>query len=181
MVTIACSGCVGVSFDRTETVSIDKPIPLRDTSWTFDGFTRWACQPDPEADHRTKSDFLESWGEPQSKEVLAGKESWLYAESHRWCGVWLGLLIVPVPIILPVCQTFDKITFDNDLAIHASSQRFVQTSTGIAFVGPMGLPIPIPIPYYARAGNVTERGSIAMTFPSSESDFSCAWKPLKDE
>lgn len=179
IMSLACTGCIGVGFDRTTTVSIEKPVPLGHPSWPADGFERWACQADQEQTYRTKSDFIESWGEPHSIEVSNDKETWNYQESGRWCGLWLGLLIVPVPLVLPVCETYDKITFENNLAVRSTSRRFVETATGIMLVGPMG--IPMPIPFYARAGKVTEKSSSIMTFPPSKSDYSCAWKTPQDD
>ncbi len=85
---IACSGCIGLTFDRTTTETIERPIPLRAPLNATAYFDRWACQPPPGSTPLTKSDFLASWGEPNSKEVSAEKETWIYAESGRWCGIW---------------------------------------------------------------------------------------------
>ena len=172
-----CSGCVGIAFDRTKTVSIEKPVPLGHRNWLNSGFERWACQPDLKQAYRTKSDFIAKWGEPHSKELSGNKETWIYAESGRWCGLWIGLVVVPVPLLLPVCETYDKIAFENDRAVSATSSRFVVTATGIAIAGAAGMPIPIPVPFYIRAGEFTENDSSVGTFPSSDKDISCIWKP----
>lgn len=168
MVAIGCSGCIGVAFDRTRAEIIEKPIPLKPHS---SGPDRWACQPDPAVNYSTKNDFIESWGEPLSKEELNHTETWTYAEDNRWCGFWVAY-IVPIPIQLPVCETYDKITFVNDLAVRASSRRFVRSGFGIGLAPSIG-----PVPVFFVEGKVTQdRPSIEKIL--SEEDNTCVSKPV---
>ena len=172
---MSCAGCVGVGFDWTTTENIEMPIPLRAPLAANNDFDRWACQPSPDSPLRTKNDFIGTWGEPHSKEVSAEHEIWTYAESGRWCGIWVAY-IVPIPMLLPVCKTYDKIIFENNLAVRSSSRRFVRWAFGFA-VHPRTL---IPWPILSRAGNATEnRPGINLLF-KPESDESCKNPPQDD-
>ena len=169
MMAIGCTGCIGVMLERTTAEIIEKPIPLKPDSSVPD---RWACQPDPAVNYSTKNDFIESWGEPLSKEVFAHSETWTYAENSRWCGLWVAF-IVPIPIQLPVCETYDKITFDNDLAVRASSRRFVSSGFGIVLARSIG-----PVPVLFVEGKVTQnKPSIEKIL--SEEDNTCVGKPAR--
>lgn len=172
MLAIACTGCVGVMFDGTKAETIEMPLPLKYTGWGPEDTERWACQPDPERALQTKSDFLASWGEPQSKEVSAEEETWIYAESGRWCGIWIAF-IVPLPAMLPVCETYDKITFKNDLAVRANSRRFVRSAIGI--VGAAASPVPV----FTRPGGATD--NYPSINPFHKSNHSCEFARQQEE
>jgi len=58
----------------------------------------------------TKADFLKSWGEPDKIiSTSENQETWIY-ERLLWCGV-IPMVIIPIPLVLPVCDGFDKIYF----------------------------------------------------------------------
>lgn len=78
----------------------------------------------------TKSVFLKEWGEPDKKiPVLENEETWIY-ERHLWCGV-IPMVFIPIPLILPVCDGFDKIYFVGNEATRLHTRH---TSTGGFFI-----------------------------------------------
>jgi hypothetical protein len=165
---ILSTGCIGVAYDRTTIEAIENPIPLRAPLDATADFDRWACQPGPSQALRAKSDILLSWGEPSAKELDAEKETWIYAESGRWCGFWIAFGVA-LPLMLPVCETYDKITFENDLAVSATSRRFVYSGAMLLFA-----------PYYAgsftRAGKSTENSPRIEKGPNEKLAISCSWR-----
>ncbi|WP_136525220.1 hypothetical protein [Geomonas ferrireducens] len=61
----------------------------------------------------TKSEFLKEWGKPD--EVINGadgKDTWVY-RGKMWCGP-IPVFILPVPLLLPLCDRFDRITFNGE-------------------------------------------------------------------
>lgn len=98
----------------------------------------------------TKAEFLKKWGDPDKVISAAEKEDvWVY-ERNLWCGV-IPIAIIPVPLILPVCDGFDKIYF---LDGNAKRLHTRHTSTALFFIGIGGSgsasdPIcKYPIPYH---------------------------------
>jgi len=58
----------------------------------------------------TKADFLKEWGEPDKIiSTSEDQQTWIY-ERHLWCGV-IPMVFIPIPLVLPVCDGFDKIYF----------------------------------------------------------------------
>lgn len=146
---ISCSGCAGILFDSSRHSEIDHPVP-RTTDQVFSKAERWACQPAGEPSVRaTRDDFLKHWGEPQSRIVSGNNETWRYSEAEkRWCGVWL-VFVVPIPLLLPICDTYDTVEFKDGIALHSSSRRFHTT-------GLFATIFPYPIAGILRDGGVTE-------------------------
>jgi hypothetical protein len=73
----------------------------------------------------TKEEFLKEWGTPD--EITHTSETievWTY-KRILWCG-----LALPLPLVLPVCNGFDIITFENDVAINLHTRTSV-----IRFIG----------------------------------------------
>jgi len=69
-----------------------------------------------------KEQFLKDWGEPDRIEAKSqGKETWVY-ERSLWCG-FIPVIFLPVPLMLPVCDGFDRVEFEGDSAtkIHTRS------------------------------------------------------------
>lgn len=164
LLVITCTGCFGVAFDGTTTETIENPIPLKASLVTASSVQRWACQPGSYYTPLTKSDFVLSWGEPGTKEVFGERETWRYAESGRWCGVWVSFFVA-IPLMLPVCETYDEITFESDLAVSATSRRFVFSAIGFSLVAG---------PYFDKAGVATDNG------PGNHQGRPptyCSWRP----
>jgi hypothetical protein len=85
----------------------------------------------PSGNPLTKGDFLRDFGKPDEIVSLsADKEMWVYNRSE-FCGV-IPIYIVPVPLVLPVCNEFDHVTFENDTAVHIHFRRV----NGVGFMSP---------------------------------------------
>lgn len=163
-----CSGCIGFSLDTTETVEVKNPVPLYDHQADADwgGSHRWACESESASfSPLTKNFFLAAWGEPREKIISANGETWLYDESGRWCGLWVGV-IVPIPLLLPVCDTYDSVYFEEGVAVSAKSRRFTRSTAGVIFHPAAFF---LPVPFATRPGKVTENKATIRTFPDPKS------------
>ena len=70
-----------------------------------------------------KSGFMADWGSPD--EIVKTNESgeeWVY-QKKLWCGVVPVVYFLPVPLVLPVCNGFDRVEFEGDRAIFLKSRR----------------------------------------------------------
>ncbi len=104
LISLLCTGCLGYSLDTPETVEVENPIPLSDHQFdaNWGGPSRWACESQSASFSPLSKDyFLNAWGEPKEKIISVNGETWVYEESGRWCGLWLGY-IIPIPLVLPV-------------------------------------------------------------------------------
>jgi hypothetical protein len=167
----ACGGCVGFALDIPTTHEIPNPVPLMPKEGAFGSANkpdRWACQSDAQASvPLTKTDFLNSWGVPTEKVATAKGETWIYAERNRWCGLWV-FVIIPVPVVLPVCDTYDKVTFEGDAAVSSESRRFRNLVMGIG-AHPYGF-----FPFMSRPGRVTEnRPQVRLAPEREKGDLAC--------
>ena len=165
----ACAGCVGLSIDLPRTQEIQNPVPLK-VKKAFGGdsdFERWACQPD--TGPSTRNNFLLAWGAPSEKVATTKGETWIYAESGRWCGLWI-FAILPVPLVLPVCETFDKVDFEGEVAVNSVSRRISGLSMGVG-LSPYSFPL---IPFVIRPGRITENRPQVLAFPGTQLNLACA-------
>jgi len=156
---------MGYSLQMPETVDVEKPVPLTDQQKgaVSGDFNRWACESQSTSfTPLSKDHFLSAWGEPKEKIVTVTGETWIYRETGRWCGLWLAV-IIPIPFVLPVCETFDYVYFEQDVALRIKSRRIVQSSAGIMLT-PYGF-----VPGYARSGKITENKASINTFPGHKS------------
>ena len=63
----------------------------------------------------TKAEFLKDWGKPD--EMISKseyEETWIY-NRKLWCGV-MPVFLLPVPLLLPMCDGFDRIEFQGNEA-----------------------------------------------------------------
>lgn len=100
----------------------------------------------------TKEEFLKEWGKPikilstsENKETgfyetrlspSQNTETWVY-ERRLWCGFGPIIFLVPIPLLLPVCDGFDRIEFQGSEAKNLHIRRIV-TGGGIFFITPFG-------------------------------------------
>jgi hypothetical protein len=167
----ACAGCVGFSLEIPSTHEVRNPVPTKAQEGSFgagDKLVRWACQSASEPSvPLTKSHFRDMWGEPGEKLATAKGESWIYAEGHRWCGLW-AFVVLPVPALLPMCDTYDKVSFEGDVAVSSSSRRFRGLTMGVG-AHPYGF-----FAFMSRPGRVTESKPQVFVFPEREKgDLAC--------
>ena len=140
VVIITSPGCVGVALTTPTEVQIKNPSPYQ-AGWWLSQQHRWTCElPAP----LTKSEFAANWGEPKNKSVADGADTWLYEEAGRWCGAWVWV-IVPVPLLMPVCSTYDRVEFKDDRAVLVRSRRLDVVGAGISL-----FPAPLPAPFWLR-------------------------------
>jgi hypothetical protein len=72
----------------------------------------------------TKTDFLKDWGKPDIISTFPdNKETWIY-KRNLWCGV-IPALILPIPLILPLCDGFDRIEFIGNEATRLNARHIV--------------------------------------------------------
>jgi uncharacterized protein YceK len=102
------SGCVGVITLYPDSTTYRAPF-APGTQYTDSAGTLRSAK------ISTQEDFLREWGEPTCKEADGMNESWTYYRGKEMCGVVLGL-IIPIPLILPVCTAEDHITFQGGTA-----------------------------------------------------------------
>jgi hypothetical protein len=72
----------------------------------------------------SKEEFIKDWGQPD--EIIFASENtetWLY-NKKLWCGV-MPVLILPIPLILPVCDGFDRIEFKDNEAVSLHTRSIV--------------------------------------------------------
>jgi hypothetical protein len=62
-------------------------------------------------------------------------ERWIY-KRHLWCGVMPGIIVL-VPLILPVCDGFERIDFEGDYATRLDIRRIVEKGVIWTFGGPV--------------------------------------------
>jgi hypothetical protein len=73
----------------------------------------------------TKEEFLKDWGKPD--EIITdseNKETWVY-KRKLWCGI-MPIIILPIPLILPVCDGFDRIDFTDNVATNLHTRHIVE-------------------------------------------------------
>jgi hypothetical protein len=113
------AGCVGAVALHPESVTQAPPFQPNRPYTDSTGKLRSANTPTREA-------VLREWGEPADREVKAGTETWLYNRGRDWCGVVLGL-IVPIPLVLPVCSTEDRIVVQGESAVSITTVRTTES------------------------------------------------------
>lgn len=123
---LSLSGCLGGV--AIHTVECDFDYPITDYTYTQEKFE--PCE-GAEVINFSKDDFRQGWGTPDEiVKISDNKEVWVYNKKKMYCGL-VPMLVVAVPLVLPTCEVFDEITFENDFAVHVHLIRI--TSTGAAF------------------------------------------------
>ena len=129
------AGCVGGV--AVKPLECQSPYPLEDYVYTKDSFGPTKYFPDisPASNPRNKEDFRREFGEPDEIAAIdASREMWVYNRS-AFCGI-VPMWVIPVPLGLPVCDEFDHITFDNDLAVSIHFRRM--DAAGAVIMLPVG-------------------------------------------
>ena len=146
-VSVGCAGCIGMQADFPITYELLDPVPHKVPKRG----DRMACQPDSDATTRTrytKDQFQASWGAPREKLATAKGETWVYADGGQWCGLWV-FVIVPVPLRLPVCDAYERVVFEGDVAVSSTSHRVVSFGLGLG----LHPAAPVPFPFMVRPGS----------------------------
>jgi len=84
----------------------------------------------------TKAEFLDAWGQPDEiVKTSETSETWIYKRT-LWCGV-IPMFFVPLPLLYPGCDGFDKIEFENDRARLLHTKHTI-TGGFVLFLTPAG-------------------------------------------
>ena len=137
--TITQSGCIGLMVNTTAECKNESPrIDIHDFNWS-------------KLDQRvpTKELFLNYWGKPD--EIIStseNEETWIY-NRKLWCGVMPAFFLL-VPLILPVCDGFDRLEFHGTEAKNLHTKHIVMSGllvgAGGAMVGGIGPTCRLPLP-----------------------------------
>ncbi len=90
-------GCVGAAMLYKDTVPYNSDIILLSEK----GYVKSIKPSGDPSIHKTK-DVLERWGPPDKKEIDGTMEVWTYHHGITFSGVWLMVVIVPIPLVVPV-------------------------------------------------------------------------------
>lgn len=116
LVAITQSGCFGLIVNTTAECKNETPYTgVHNIFWTKS----------PPQKVTTKEEFLNDWGKPD--EIIStskSEETWIYGRK-LWSGVIPILIILPVPLILPVYDGFDRIEFHGNEAKNLHTRHIV--------------------------------------------------------
>lgn len=123
----------------------------------------------------TKSMFSRAWGRPDRIEWAAEDcEIWVYDEK-LWCGV-VPIFVLPVPLVFPACDGFDRVEFRGDTARVLHIRRIVTAGFfGAPGGGAVGAdpacrnPIPVPLRERIRSGQSVSL-SVLVDTPEHQQD-----------
>lgn len=111
------SGCVGAAIETTKECPETSGTLLAWELLDIDATKSSGENFESKIEMPTKKDFFEIRGKPDEiiyvDEVT---ETWVY-ETDEWCGLWVGYGLL-VPLILPVCDGVDYITFEGAAVKH---------------------------------------------------------------
>lgn len=141
IVAITQSGCVGLIINSPEECENETPFTgVHDIFWKKPRPKRkflGIVSPEiPYPAPSTKADFLNAWGTPDEiVSTSANTETWVYTRK-LWCGI-IPVFFLPAPLILPLCDGFDRIDFVENQATRLHTRRTV-TSGIVLPNGPAG-------------------------------------------
>ena len=142
-VALTLSGCIGLAVVVPDECKNETPFTgIHDIYWKPPSPKKelafgMVIQEVPTPKASTKAEFLNDWGNPD--EIITAsenEETWIYNKT-LWCGL-VPVLFVPVPLLLPVCNGFDRIEFQGQNAIRLHTRRIVIHGTVIAVSGGAG-------------------------------------------
>lgn len=119
-----------------------------------------------------KNEFIQEWGEPDEIIRITDDETTLvYNKKNIWCGA-VPVYLVPAPLVLPICDEFDKITFKGDTATHIHFKR-VDTS-GLLVLPPSAVedsiacpqtkPSDLSIPTFSKEDNILDNTGLIVLY-----------------
>lgn len=115
IIALVLQGC-GLIFSFPEECKYETPYPAaRDFFW-------FGNKDHPKAGN--KDDFIKAWGNPDK--IITKQENtetWMY-QRNLWCGI-TPVFFLPVPLLLPICDGYDQIEFNGDLAQRLNTRRIV--------------------------------------------------------
>jgi len=125
LIAITQSGCIGLYVQAPEECENETPYTGVHDFFYFkrihDSFYYKHFPPSSS----TKDMFLDQWGKPD--EIIStseNMETWIY-NRRLWCGI-IPVFFLPVPLMLPVCDGFDRIEFKGNKAIRLHTRLSVR-------------------------------------------------------
>lgn len=124
---ITFSGCVGLVVNIPAECNNETPFTnIHDIDWSKSSLMNQNVS--------TKEEFLKDWGKPdQIVTISENEETWIY-KRHLWCGA-VPFFVLPVPLLLPVCDGFDRIEFEGNEAKRLRTRHIVLRGVVFPFVG----------------------------------------------
>ena len=117
--TLVLSGCGFIIFYPNECKNETPITSARDIFWSMDEIPKVYKTPIV----YNKADFLEEWGKPNIiNSTTENTEIWVY-ERRLWCGFGPVIFLVPIPLLLPVCDGFERIEFQGNDAKNLHIRR----------------------------------------------------------
>jgi hypothetical protein len=84
-----------------------------------------------------KEDYIKAWGKPyEVRSVTEGRETWIY-KRHLWTGI-VPIWVLPVPILLPLGNGYDRIEFDGDKAMSIQRKDYKYSGFVLCLFGLCG-------------------------------------------
>jgi hypothetical protein len=132
------SGCFGLLTAYPTECSVDLPLNPKYNQYP----NYWDSTSDKEVQRykdlfvlSNKSEFLEKWGKPDEIITVSDNEEILVYNNSVWCGI-IPAWVIGAPLVLPVCDGFDRVTFKDNKAVHIDFRK--QSGAGIMFpIGPL--------------------------------------------
>ena len=103
LVAMTLSGCIGLIVASTADCENETPITGIHDIFLINSPAKGS----------TKAEFLKDWGKPD--EIIStseNEETWIY-KRKLWCGA-IPVFMLPVPLLLPMCDGFDRIEFQGN-------------------------------------------------------------------
>ena len=113
------AGCVGVVSLHRESVTQAPPFQQNSSYTDSAGKLRGA-------NTSTREAVLREWGAPSDRQVDGATETWIYNRGKDWCGLVLGV-VIPIPLVLPVCSTEDRIVLQGDSVVSITTLRTTES------------------------------------------------------
>lgn len=140
------SGCIG--FGVVTPTECRADIPLNNYIYEKDKWGPLPKEMTSEQDEFSEKNYLpekdvfrQIWGEPDEIIHLSEDEETFVYKRKIWCGA-IPAYIVMLPLILPTCEGFDRITFKGNAAKHIHFRR--EDGYGFIFPAAAGGSIPCP-------------------------------------
>jgi len=112
------TGCIGAGVAKPGKCVFDSPTVGMFDNPTYNIIRSFNKH---KATGSSKNDFLREWGKPDKVQYAENIETWIY-KRNNWCG-FIPCFVICVPLILPVCDGVDELTFIGDNATLLESKK----------------------------------------------------------
>lgn len=163
------SGCVGYVHVSPTECSSDLPIidyiyekdkwgPINKSTMTINKLP-------------SKDEFIKEWGEPDETIRTTDDIVTLIYNRKIWCGS-VPVFIIPVPLVLPTCDGFERITFKGDTATHIHFKRADASGIVVPYLSENFRACPhkytissdLPVPTYSTGDNIPDNAGLVVVY-----------------